>query len=181
MNTEPEPAPETDLRSPAVLDDPHPACNHLREEAPVHWNASLGGWVLTRHTDVRRALLDSQLSVEKMGRFEQRRSGGRGHADIAFLARTLADWMVFNDPPRHRELRRAMQNAFLVRDIPVLEANVRVVVDELLDPLGPEGRMDLVADFAHPLPAIVVAELSCSRGSRTRCSNRLGFLGVPSS
>ena len=71
----------------------------------------------------------------------------------------LADWMVFNDPPRHRELRRAMQNAFLARDVPVLEANVRAVVDELLDPLGPEGRMDLVADFAHPLPAIVVAEL----------------------
>ena len=94
-----------------------------------------------------------------MGRFEERRSGGEGHADIAFLARTLADWMVFNDPPRHRELRRAMQNAFLARDIPVLEANVRAVVDELLDPLGAEGRMDLVADFAHPLPAIVIAEL----------------------
>ena len=159
MNTEPEPAPEFDLRSPAVLDDPHPVYNHLREKAPVHWNVSLGGWVLTRHADVRRALLDSRLSVEKMGRFEQRRSGGEGHADIAFLARTLADWMVFNDPPRHRELRRAMQNAFLARDIPVLEANVQGVVDELLDPLDPEGRMDLVADFAHPLPAIVVAEL----------------------
>ena len=157
MNTESESAP--DLRSPAVLDDPHPVYNRLREEAPVHWNASLGGWILTRHADVRRALRDERLSVEKMGRFEERRSGGEGHADIAFLARTLADWMVFNDPPRHRELRRAMQNAFLARDIPVLEANVRAVVDELLDPLGAEGRMDLVADFAHPLPAIVIAEL----------------------
>ena len=157
MNTEPESAP--DLRSPAVLADPHPVYNRLREEAPVHWSASLGGWVLTGHADVRRALLDDRLSVEKMGRFAERRSGGEGHADIAFLARTLADWMVFNDPPRHRELRRAMQNAFLARDIPVLEANVRAVVDELLDPLGAEGRMDLVADFAHPLPAIVIAEL----------------------
>ena len=155
MNTEPAP----DLRSSAVLEDPHPVYNDLRDEAPVHFSASLGGWVLTRHADVRRALLDSRLSVEKMGRFEERRSGGEGHADIAFLARTLADWMVFNDPPRHRELRRAMQNAFLARDIPVLESNVRAVVDELLDPLGVEGRMDLVADFAHPLPAIVIAEL----------------------
>lgn len=153
------PAPEVDLRSPAVLDDPHPVYDRLRECAPAHWNASLGGWVLTRYADVRRALLDERLSVEKMGRFEARRSRGEGHADVAFLARTLADWMVFNDPPRHRELRRAMQNAFLARDVPVLEANVRAVVDELLDPLGPEGRMDLVADFAHPLPAIVVAEL----------------------
>ena len=151
MNTDP------DLRSPAVLDDPHPVYNRLREETRTHWSASLGGWVLTHYEDVRRALLDARLSVEKMGRFEQRHGGN--DADIAFLARTLADWMVFNDPPRHRELRRAMQNAFLARDIPVLEASVRAVVDELLDPLGPEGTMDLVADFAHPLPAIVIAEL----------------------
>ena len=109
MNTEPESAP--DLRSPAVLDDPHPVYNRLREESPVHWSPSLGGWVLTRYADVRRALLDERLSVEKMGRFEERRSGGGGRADIAFLARTLADWMVFNDPPRHRELRRAMQSS----------------------------------------------------------------------
>ena len=157
MNPRPEPAP--DLRSPAVLGDPHPVYNRLRERAAAHWSPSLGGWVLTRHADVRRALLDPRLSVEKMGRFERDRGGGEGHADVAFLARTLADWMVFNDPPRHRELRRAMQNAFLARDVPVLETNVRTVVDELLDPLGAEGRMDLVADFAHPLPAIVIAEL----------------------
>ena len=143
MNTRPEPAP--DLRSPAVLGDPHPVYNRLRERAAAHWSPSLGGWVLTRHADVRRALLDPRLSVEKMGRFERDRGGGEGHADVAFLARTLADWMVFNDPPRHRELRRAMQNAFLARDVPVLETNVRTVVDELLDPLGAEGRMDLVA------------------------------------
>lgn len=157
MNPGSESAP--DLRSPAVLDDPHPVYNRLRERAPAHWSPSLGGWVLTRYADVRRALLDPRLSVEKMGRFERDRGGGEGHADVALLARTLADWMVFNDPPRHRELRRAMQNAFLARDIPVLETNVRAVVDELLDPLGAEGRMDLVADFAHPLPAIVIAEL----------------------
>ena len=157
MNTEPEAEP--DLRSSLVLDDPHPVYNRLREESPVHWNGSLGGWVVTRHADVRRALLDPRLSVEKMGRFEQRRGGGDGHADVALLARTLADWMVFTDPPRHRELRRAMQNAFLARDVPMLESSVRGVVDELLEPLGDVGRMDLVHDFAHPLPAIVIAEL----------------------
>ena len=176
MRPEPEPGP--DLRSPAVLDDPHPVYDRLRERAPVHWSPSLGGWVLTRHADVRRALLDPKLSVEKMGRFERGRGGGRGHADVAFLARTLADWMVFNDPPRHRELRRAMQNAFLARDVPGLEANVRTAVDELLDPLGRVGRMDLVADFAHPLPAIVIAELfGMPRGERERLegwSDRLG-------
>ena len=156
---EPEPEPGPDLRSAAVLDDPHPVYDRLRERTPAHWSPSLGGWVLTRHADVRQALLDPRLSVEKMGRFERDRGGGKGHADVALLARTLADWMVFNDPPRHRELRRAMQNAFLARDVPGLEANVRTAVDELLDPLGPEGRMDLVADFAHPLPATVIAEL----------------------
>ena len=176
MKNESEPAPN--LRSAAVLDDPHPVYNRLREEAPVHWSASLGGWVVTRHADVRRALLDPRLSVEKMSRFEQRRSGGEGHADIALLARTLADWMVFNDPPRHRALRRAMQNAFLARDIPVLEASVRGVVDELLAPLGSEGRIDLVADFAHPLPAIVIAELfGMPRGEREQLKSWSDDLG----
>ena len=161
MSSDPETTPETgpDLRSSSVLDDPHPVYNRLREEAPVHWSGSLGGWVVTRHAEVRRALLDPRLSVEKMDRFAHRRGGGEGHADVALLARTLADWMVFTDPPRHRELRRAMQNAFLARDIPVLESKVRQVVNELLAPLGAAGRMDLVRDFAHPLPAIVIAEL----------------------
>ena len=71
-----------------------------------------------------------------------------------------------------------MQNAFLARDVPGLEANVRTAVDELLDPLGRVGRMDLVADFAHPLPAIVIAELfGMPRGERERLegwSDRLG-------
>lgn len=160
----PAPLPENrdevpDLRSQAVLDDPHPVYDRLRERAPVYWSASLGGWVLTRYADVRAALLDPNLSVEKMGRFEERRGQGEGHADIALLARALADWMVFNDPPRHRELRRAMQKAFLARDIPVLEANVRIAVGEALEPFEGEGSMDLIADFAHPLPAAVIAEL----------------------
>ena len=69
------------------------------------------------------------------------------------------DWMVFKDPPRHEVLRAAMQKAFLARDVPSLAPLIKARVDELLDALAPRGEMDLVTEFAYPLPASVISDL----------------------
>ena len=145
-----------DLTAQGVFDDPHPVFSRLRNECPVYWNASVKGWVLTRYDDVRRALKDSALSVEKLEPYaEQTRQ--RGQTDK--LSVVLKDWMVFKDPPRHDVLRGAMQRAFLARDVPSLAPRIRTRVSELLADLPAAGEMDVVADFAYPLPATVISDL----------------------
>ena len=170
-----------DLTEPSVFDDPHPVYARLRDVAPVQWNDSLRGWIVTRHAEVKAGLKDSRLSVEKLEPFAER-VGGEPHSELRQLAAALADWMVFKDPPRHASLRKSMQNAFMARDTPVLEPMIQSVVDELLDPLTPPAgarwTMDFVESFAQRVPSIVISDLfGLPRSERERMnawSNDLG-------
>ncbi|MCB1740302.1 MAG: cytochrome P450 [Gammaproteobacteria bacterium] len=161
-----------DLRDTRVLDDVHAAYARFREAGPAIWNDSLGLWVVTRYQDVKAALKDPRFSVDKINAFAARHraaevppaEGSRAAAhlhSVELLSGALSDWMVFADPPRHAALRRAMQNAFLARDTPLLEPLVRSVVDELMQALdsGPCFELELVQSFAYPLPAMVISRL----------------------
>lgn len=151
-----------DLTRQEVLDNPHPFYARIRDAGSVQWNDSLRGWVITGHADVKRALKDSRLSVEKLEPFAQR-VGGDPHSDLQRLASALADWMVFKDPPRHSVLRKSMQNAFMARDVPELEPMVQALVDQLLEPIIPSANqrrsLDFVDAFADPVPSIVISDL----------------------
>ncbi len=147
-----------DLTDPNVVAHPHATYDRLRNERPVHWNRSLNGWVVTRHGDVRDVLRHPQFSVEKLEPFVAHMTGDKA-AGVEALGRILSDWMVFKDPPRHTNLRRALKNAFMPRDIEKMRPMVRAVVDELLDDFAGDGRIDLVTDFGFPLPATVIGDL----------------------
>lgn len=170
-----------DLTRGEIFDNPHPVYSQMQQAAPVQWNDSLRGWVLTRHADVKAALKDSRLSVEKLQRFSQR-VGGDPHSDLQHLARALSDWMVFKDPPRHALLRRSMQNAFMARDVPILEPMIQAVVDELLDDIAPRGderrRVEFLGAFANIVPSVVIADLfGMPREERSRLNQWSMALG----
>ncbi|OAQ52781.1 hypothetical protein HTG_10665 [Natrinema mahii] len=72
----------------------------------------------------------------------------------------VLDDTIFNiDPPRHPELRDVANDFFRPSEIQPLESRIRSLATELLDEVEDDGEMDLVADFAIPLPIIVIAEL----------------------
>ena len=154
--------PNSDMTTPEAIQRPYPIFAQMREETPVHWNESLKGWLATRYEDVRSALMDRNLSVEKMHGF-----AARGHGDlqekIAFLTKIIGGWMVFKDQPDHTRLRTVMQGAFLPQEIEKLRPRVEAISHQLLEELARkqsrEGRVDLVWDYAFPMPAIVVGEL----------------------
>ena len=134
----------------------------MREEMPVHWNSSLKGWLVTRYGDVRSALMDRSLSVEKMHSF-----AARDHGDlqekIAFLTSIVGDWMVFKDQPDHTRLRQVLQGAFLPKEIEKLRPRLEAISHDLLTEVGrkqaAEGQVDLIWDFAFPFPAVSIGEL----------------------
>jgi cytochrome P450 len=145
-----------DPRRDEIIADPFPSYQLLRAEDPVHWSDVLGGWVLTRYDDVKSALLDRRFSADRITPFAKHLSAD-AHAAIADLLEGLGDWAVFTDPPKHTRLRGVMNTAFTSRAIERREPVIQNLVDRLLDAIVPVGRTDLIADFAYPLPAAVIA------------------------
>jgi len=153
-----DPLADQDLTAPAIVDNPYPLFAKLQDEQPIAWNQQLNGWIVSRFDDVDLVLRSPHTSVEKLQPFVQHsRSAARG--DIEVLGEVLSDWMVFVDPPRHASLRQALKDAFMPTEIRALSPRVRATADELLDQLPLDEDVDVVANFAGPLPAMVIGDL----------------------
>jgi len=142
-----------DLLAPGLVADPHPALHALRARDPVHWSARHQAWLVSRHDDVSAAFRDPRLSNDRVGSIF-----GASERDTV-EARILSHWMEFQDPPRHTRLRALVSKAFTPRVVESLRPRVIELVDELLGDIAATPRCDLVAAFAHPLPASVIAEM----------------------
>jgi hypothetical protein len=143
---------------PAVLADPFPLYRRMREEDPAHWSPRLKAWVLTRYEDVKRVCLDSSMSSDRLRPFFATLPAPEA-SRVAELARYLTLWMVFRDPPEHTRLRRLAAKVFHVRSIHALRPNVESLTQWLLDSIDERRQFDFIADFAGPLPALVIMDM----------------------
>jgi cytochrome P450 len=143
---------------PSVLADPFPLYGRMRDEDPAHWSPALKAWVLTRYDDVKRVCLDSQMSSDRLRPFFASLPSAEA-GKIPELIRYLTLWMVFRDPPEHTKLRRLAGRVFNVRSIHALRPNVESLTAWLLDRLGDREEFDFIADFAGPLPAMVIMDM----------------------
>jgi cytochrome P450 len=78
---------------------------------------------------------------------------------IGDLIRYLTLWMVFRDPPEHTRLRRLASKVFNVKSMHALRPNVQAITDWLLERIGEREELDFIADFAGPLPALVIMDM----------------------
>jgi hypothetical protein len=153
---------------PATLADPFPLYRRLRDEDPAHWSRDLKAWVLTRYEDVKRVCLDSRMSSDRLRPFFATLPA-RETERMAELIRILTLWMVFRDPPEHTRLRRLASRVFHVRSINALRPNVEALTQWLLARLRGRERFDFIAEFAGPLPALVIMDmLGVPRGELDR-------------
>ncbi|HEY4371728.1 MAG TPA: cytochrome P450 [Burkholderiales bacterium] len=154
-------APGIDYRpdDPAVLADPFPVYQRLRDEDPAHWSPRLKSWVLTRYADVKRVCQDAAgMSSERLRPFfaslpspEQERIGA--------IIRYLSLWMVFRDAPDHTRIRRLASRVFHVKSMHAMRPNVEEITQWLITRIGAREEVDFVADFAGPLPALVIMDM----------------------
>jgi cytochrome P450 len=136
--------------------DPYPMYDRMREAGRILLT-SYGATLVHRYDDVRQVHLDHESFSMSGGDGPMGQGGAEaamGGADL-FMART----MLTADPPDHERLRRVVNRAFTPRSIADLEPRVRDICRELLAPLKSGEAFDVVADFAAPLPTIVIAEL----------------------
>src|SRR2546423_1477600 len=160
----------TELRpgGPAFLADPFPAYARLRDDDPAHWSQDLKAWVLTRYDDVKRVCLDGRMSSDRLRPFFASLPTAEAER-MGQLLRVLTLWMVFRDPPEHTRLRRLTSRVFNVRSIQALKPAVESLTAWLLERLGERTEFDLIAEFAGPLPALVIIDmLGVPRGELAR-------------
>jgi cytochrome P450 len=143
-------------RRPEWIADPFPIFARLRDEEPQHWSDALGGWVLTRYRHVRPLLNDPRFSADRITPFRDHLAPD-ARARVSELLKMLGLWAVFNDPPDHTRRRALLNKAFTSRRVAALRPMIAAIVDHLIDRVAPKGEMDLIADFAYPLPASVIA------------------------
>jgi cytochrome P450 len=149
---------EYDLFCRGTLGDPYPLMRRLREADPVHWCEPLGTWILTRYADVAGGLRDRRMSCERAS-FFMSRLPSELREPMAPLGEHIAGWMNMTDPPRHRRLRGLFSKAFTPRMIEGLRPRVVEIVDELLAALRGRREVELMREFAYPLPARVICEM----------------------
>jgi hypothetical protein len=157
----PAPRPELDeyaaaMAGPEFRANPYPLWHRLRSEDPVHQDP-MGMWLLTRYADVEPALRDPRFSNDRQ-LFQSRRRmlEERGASS---LEETFGRSMISVDPPDHTRLRKLVNKGFTPRRVEGLRPRIGEIVDELLSAVEPAGGMDLIADFAYPLPVTIICEL----------------------
>jgi cytochrome P450 len=151
-----------DPLKPSNLQDPFAYFAKLREEKPVYWNERYSFWMVTRYKDVRAALLaprrfSSETGAEMEKRAEQLPRSARASFDIG--KRFLYSHLQAMDPPRHTDQRHTVMNAFTPRVVAEMRAPIEQRVDRLLDELERARACDFVAQFAYPLPSLVIFDL----------------------
>jgi len=143
------------LLEPEVLADPYPLFEQLRSYDPVYWDPFLHVYVLTRYDDVLYVL--NKFSAERTPTAEQ--LAAMGMADLGPIAQVMVRQLLFLDPPAHTRLRALASAAFAPSRVARLRFHIGEITNELLDKVVANGRMDMIADLATPLPAAVTAEM----------------------
>jgi pimeloyl-[acyl-carrier protein] synthase len=143
------------LLEPEVLANPYPLYNKLRTEDPVHWDRFLHTWVVTRYPDVLNVL--HSFSADRTPTPEQLTA--MGLSGLNPIAQVMVKQMLFMDAPAHTRLRGLASAAFTPAKVEVLRGHIQEIADDLLDRVQARGEMDVIADFAAPMPAIVTAEM----------------------
>jgi cytochrome P450 len=138
-----------------LLDHPYAVYDRLRDTAPVHRVAGTDGnpaWLVTRYEDVREALANPLLSLDKKHALP-------GSYQGLSLPPALDANLLNMEAPDHTRIRRLVVRAFTPRRVEQLRTPVRETADRLLDALGPHGSADLIAAYAAPLPITVICDL----------------------
>ncbi len=150
--------PHFDPQDAAYARDPYPVLADLRASQPVHYSPALKGWAVLRHADVQRVMRDAQMSADKMTPFYAALPQGQ-KSQVEVLITYLGGWLVFKDPPVHTRLRSLIGRAFTPTALAGVRPNVERIVTVLIDDLAGKSEVDLVADFANPLPAYVIMDM----------------------
>jgi pimeloyl-[acyl-carrier protein] synthase len=148
------------LVSTEFRENPYALYKELRENDPVHLAATtpIRQWFVTRYEDVVFVLKDPRF--------------GREYARVAPpgyemqvpeewkpIVNLQKQWMLLRDPPNHTRLRSLVNTAFTPKVVARLRPHIEDIANDLILRLQEKSSIDVISDYAFPLPVIVIAEM----------------------
>jgi cytochrome P450 len=124
----------------------------MRKNNPVAFDEVNEQWGLYRYRDIEKILRDPIKFSSKFGPFQ---------VPPEYQENLNRPSLLNTDPPYHRKLRSIVDTLFVPLEISKLESRIENIANELIDNIIEKDNttMDLITDFAYPLPATVIAEL----------------------
>ena len=153
-----------DLFASEVIADPYTYFGRLREEDPVHWNEKYELWVITRYDDLVWLTRHHELfSSEVFKRDPRGPYPAVDESDLdlynTFVRPYQSARFIQHDRPEHLEERMVVHGYFTPKSAEQWRPLIQSAIKELLDEAEEKGRMDVMADFATPLPVLVIAQI----------------------
>jgi cytochrome P450 len=149
-----------DLYSDAFRGDTYATFARMHENDPVFCQPGIDGetpiWFVTRYEDAEAVLLDDERFVRDP---RLALPPDQLREQVPAFVPFIDSNMLNRDGDDHRRLRRLVSKAFTPRMIERLRPRIQEIADSLIDRVAGAGEMELVADFAFPLPITVIAEL----------------------
>jgi len=147
--------------SDETLQDPYPTYTRLLEEGPLHYvdvGSNWPVWSVLSHAECSSIAKDPRCSAKRAQQLLLALPRSR-QAEFSELAHMFSLWLIFMDPPEHTRLRKLLNKGFSPAAIDALRPQVEHLVDRMLTPLKAGMEVDLLSEFAYPMPVSVISEM----------------------
>jgi cytochrome P450 len=144
-----------------ILQDPYPTYARLHEEGPLHYveaGNKWAVWAIFSHSECSSIAKDPRLSAKRAQQMLLPLPISR-QAEFSELARMFGLWLIFMDPPEHTRLRKLLNKGFSAAAVEGLRPQAEAVVDRMLKELQPGTEVELMSEFANPMPVRIISEL----------------------
>jgi cytochrome P450 len=144
-----------------ILQDPYPTYARLHEEGPIHYldvGSKWAVWSVISHAECSSVAKDPRISAKRAQQMLLPLPLSR-QAEFSELARMFSLWLIFMDPPEHTRLRKLLNKGFSPAAIEALRPQVEAIVDRMLDPLQLGSEVELMGEFANPMPVRIISEM----------------------
>jgi cytochrome P450 len=149
------------LFSDEILQDPYPTYARLHEEGPLHYvdvGSKWAVWSVFSHAECSSIAKDPRLSAKRARQMLLPLPLSR-QSEFSELARMLGLWLIFMDPPEHTRLRKLLNKGFSAAAVEGLRPQAEAIVDQMLKPLQHGSEVELMSEFANPMPVRIISEL----------------------
>lgn len=154
---------EDDLFTRDFLKDPYTYFQRLRMEDPIHWNEKYEVWVITRYEDLVWVARHNELFSSEVFKRDPRGPYPEIDEDDLELYKFVRSYQsqrfIQHDRPEHAEERMVVHGWFNPKEMEKWRPMVQSAIKELLDQVEEKGGMDVMRDFAIPLPLLVISQM----------------------
>ena len=143
--------------SPTQRLDPFDFYAMMRKKHPIEYDEENDVYGIFRYNDISKCFTDFKNFSSDFARWfnSTNANSSKNFQDASPIGPSL----ITSDPPKHRNLRNSISEAFNPRQISMLEPKIEKITHDLLEKVIQNKSMDLIQDLAYPLPVIIIAEL----------------------